>query len=441
MSAQMFQSAIAETWLIHFLPLPSYLLLPASAVYNQLVPLVFNTKFMKRLSYLFLIPLVLFSQVQLTLAAAQFSDLAGVAGDQLDAITSLSSSGVIKGYGDGTFRPQALISEKEWGLLVSRAIHDQDDTGLTDQPITRLGALYLLSAMWHLDWHQETLAANFSDVYSNSDIQVVNYFSRKGIIHGRSTTEFVPQGMLTRAEAAKVLSLAQSNVLTNGQINQTNNISSSVPLTSAGLQVTQNVVEIIDVSPLNLGPGQTGTLLFTIKNNGDLETGLQEGTDYRVSVLSGDVHVTSVSELGNGLYQAMFQASTNAAAGPVNIQITAFMGTTFHTDINQFLQQRAEAQVSLAQLVPNRLYSNQKAQIIVTPQGIGGSSVTGLDISAEVTHGAGTIIEPVVESPVGSGIYIGTYQATGSGGQDVEITVRVNNLSSRPQTVVTGHIL
>ncbi len=403
---------------------------------------------MKRSSYLFLIPLMLCSQVQLTLAATQFSDLSGVASDQLEAINSLANGGIIKGYGDGTFKPQSLISEKEWGLLVSRAIHNQDDAGLTDEPITRLGALYLLSAVWHLDWHKETLAASFRDVYSNSDIQVVNYFNRKGIIHGRSATEFVPQGMLTRAEAAKILSLAQANILNNGVVNQiVPTISfSPVPLVSPSLQITQNVVEIIDVSPLNLGPGQMGTLLFTIKNNGDLETGLQEGSDYRVSVLSGDVSIISVSELGNGLYQALFQASRNAAAGPVNIQIMAFMGTTFSTDINEFLNQRANAQVSLpqvslAQLVPNRLYSNQKAQIVVSPQGIGGAAVTGLDISAEVTHGAGTIIEPVVESPIGSGIYIGTYQASGSGGQDVEITVRVNNLASRPQTVIIGHIL
>lgn len=401
---------------------------------------------MKRLSYLFLISLSLCLQIPLTLAANQFSDLAGVSGDQLEAISSLSASGIINGYGDGTFRPQSLISEKEWGLLVGRAIYNQDDAGLTDEPITRLGALYLLSAVWHLDWHKETLAASFSDVYSNSDVQIVNYFSGKGIIHGRSASEFVPQAMLTRAEAAKILSLAQQNILNTANGITPTSSSSSIHLTSPSLQVTQNVVEIIDVSPLNLGPGQTGTLMFTIKNNGDLETGLHEGSDYRVSVLSGDVHIISVSELGTGLYQALFQASTNAAAGPVNIQITAFMGTTFRTDINEFLQQRANAQVSLpqvslAQLVPSRFYSNQKAQIIVTPQGIGGAVVTGLNISAEVTHGAGSIIEPVVESPLGSGIYIGTYQASGSGGQDVEITVRVNNLASRPQTVITGHIL
>lgn len=401
---------------------------------------------MKRSAYLFSILLFLCSQVPLTSAANQFSDLSGVASDQLEAINSLSNNGVINGYGDGTFRPQSPISEKEWGLLVSRAIHGQDDLGLTDEPITRLGALYLISAVWQLNWHQSALATSFSDIYSNADIQVVNYFAQKGIIHGRSASEFSPQGMLTRAEAAKILFLSRSNILSDGLANPISGESSAVPLMIPGLHVTQNVVEIVDVSPLNLGPGQTGTLLFTIKNNGDLETGLQEGIDYRASVISGDVRIINVSELSGGLYQAVFQASINAAAGPVNIQITAFMGTTFHTDINEFLQQRANAQVSLpqvslAQLVPSRFYSNQKAQIIVTPQGIGGAAVTGLDISAEVTHGAGSIIEPVVESPVGSGIYIGTYQASGSGGQDIEITVRVNNLASRPQTVVTGRIL
>lgn len=398
---------------------------------------------MKRILFVAMISSLLLAQTTMV-SAVQFTDTSTLSVDLLDAVTSLSGQGIIQGYGDGTFRPQQSISEKEWGLLVSRAVHNPDSAGLSDEPISRIGALYLLAATWHIDWSKESLAHQFGDVHSNSDTQIVNYFARLHVIQGRTATLFAPDGYLTRAEAAKILLLAQ-RALTD-PTNSSDSSSDSVLLTPSQVTITQNVVEIIDVSPLSLSPGQIGALFFTIKNNGDLETGLEEGIDYRASVLSGDVRILSASELGNGLYQVTFQASTNAAAGPVNIQITAFMGSVFSTDINQFLQQKAQAQVtapsvSLARLIPNRFYSNQKAQILVTPQGIGGSPVTGLEISAEVTKGSGTIIEPVTESPVGSGIYIGTYQATGSGRQDVEITVRINNIASTPQTIIRGTII
>ncbi len=377
-------------------------------------------------------------------SAVQFTDTAALSGDLLEAVTTLSNQGIIRGYGDSTFRPQQSISEKEWGLLVSRTVHNSDSAGLSDDPISRIGALYLLAATWDIDWSKESLARSFSDVFSDSNTQIVNYFDRLNVIQGRSSTTFAPEGDLTRAEAAKILLLAQRLLL--GTSNASGQFPESVVLRPSQVNITQNVVEIIDVSPLSLSPGQIGTLFFTIKNNGDLETGLQEGSDYRASVLSGDVRILDSSELGNGLYQVTFQASNNAAAGPVNIQITAFMGSVFSTTINDFLQHRADAQVtapsvSLARLVPNRFSSNQKAQILVTPQGIGGAPVTGLEISAEVTKGSGTIIEPVTESPVGSGIYIGTYQAMGSGRQDVEITVRINNIASTPQTIIHGTII
>jgi hypothetical protein len=398
---------------------------------------------MKRIVFVAMISSLLLAQPPIV-SAVQFTDTGSLSGDLLEAVTTLSNQGIIRGYADNTFRPQQSISEKEWGLLVSRTVHSTELDGLSDDPISRIGALYLLAATWDIDWSKESLARQFADVFSDSNTQIVNYFARLNVIHGRTTTTFAPEGYLTRAEAAKILLLAQRLLL--GPSSASRQFSESVVLTPSQVNITQNVVEIIDVSPLSLSPGQIGTLFFTIKNNGDLETGLQEGSDYRASVLSGDVRILEASELGNGLYQVTFQASTNAAAGPINIQITAFMGSVFSTTLNEFLQQNAQANVtapsvSLARLVPNRLYSNQTAQILVTPQGIGGAPVTGLEISAEVTKGSGTIIAPVTESPVGSGVYIGTYQAMGSARQDVEITVRINNIASTPQTIIRGTIM
>jgi hypothetical protein len=184
-------------------------------------------------------------------------------------------------------------------------------------------------------------------------------------------------------------------------------------------------------------------VLFTVTNHGDPWEGLLYNTDYIVSVLSGGVHISNAQELGNGLYQVLFRAPSYVPAGPINIQITLLHAGNYKTDINEFLNGQQAAQVdstriSLAQLLPATLSSGEEAQILVTPRDSRGRPVSGLEVVAEISKGGGEIISPVVESPVGSGIYIGTYRARGQGGSRIEIIVRINNLASRPQTIIYG---
>ncbi len=362
-------------------------------------------------------------------SAATFSDLSGVADDLIASITELEMQGIVHGYGDGTFHPNATVSEQELARMLLRSRGEPENVSLySGSALTRIEALRLIKTLWRLET-ASTAQTSFADVGSN-DQHLVALFTEKDIVHGYSSLVFGPNAYLTRAEAAKVVLRSRS----------------AFPLTSPpALTISQNVVQIVDVSPMTLQPSGSGSVLFTIKNNGDLKSGLVYRDDYIASVVSGGVRITGSSEIGNGLYQLTFIAPANAPSAPVNIRITVFMGSVYSTDINEFLANKYQAQVSeprvsLAQLVPNVIASGNTAQIIVTPRTTNGNPVSGLEIVAEVTKGAGDIIETMAENPAGSGVYIGTYKARGASGSEIEITIRVNNLASRPQTTVRGTV-
>lgn len=375
----------------------------------------------------------------LPVQAITFSDIDTIASDLRVAVQTLADQGVIQGYGDGTFRPNWNITEKEWALLVLRPLRDNPDVSMySDKPILRLDALKLLAASWHLNWQNESQVPVFNDIVGWQDNSLVNFFYYAGVIRGRTTTEFGPSLTMTRAEAAKILLLAKEFWQP-----QKGTLLTPTPTPTTG--ITQNVVQIVDVVPLTLSPGQTGSILFVIKNNNSLQGGMVYQQDYVVSVLEGNVSILGSSEIGNGLYQIIFKASAQSGQGNINIQITVFLGSVYRTDINEFLRNRQvmiqNATISLARLIPSVISSGNEAQIVVTPQDHNGNPVTGLDVSAEIIKGPGTITVDPVETPAGSGVYLGTYKAGSSvSGTPIEILIRLENIASRPQTIIYGTI-
>lgn len=366
-----------------------------------------------------------------SVGAVAFPDTAAIASDLSMAIDSLAGEGIVRGYEDGTYRPNNTISVQEWArlLLRTKSLPENVDTYLS-LPISRIDALKLLLTVWQVSPLEAT--SSFVDI-PPSEQSTVAYFEQKNIVRGRALGMFAPQSPLTRAEAAKILFLAR----------QSNLLATSLPTTA--VTVTQNVVEIVDVSPMTLTPSGSGSLLFAVRNHGDGLTNLAYNQDYFVSVLSGGVIITGTNELGNGLYQVLFRAPSYVPAGPINIQIAAMVGRGYRTDINEYLRNKNLARadrevVSLARLIPSTISSGDTAQIIVTPQDGRGDPVTGLDVVAEVTRGSGDIVSPVMETPIGSGIYVGSYRARGTAGSQVEITVRIDNIASRPQTIIHGTV-
>ncbi|RCX20619.1 polygalacturonase [Fontibacillus phaseoli] len=111
-----------------------------------------------------------------------------------EAASAAAEAGLIQGYADGTFRPNAEISREEMAVMAGRALKLLDADG--DLPsATTLGSFRNAARLQ--DWARE-------DVQTLLDA---------GIIQGQSKDRFAPQSISSRAEAAVVL----SRLLVRGQ--------------------------------------------------------------------------------------------------------------------------------------------------------------------------------------------------------------------------------
>ncbi|TCM85700.1 Ig-like protein group 2 [Paenibacillus sp. BK033] len=108
-----------------------------------------------------------------------------------EAINILTSAGVLKGYGDGTFRPDAEISRQEMAAVLSRLINKATPT-----------------------------TNNFNDIAGSWAADSINALSNAGIVNGTGNGLFSPNGDATRAESIQMIyNLIKVLV---GQLNSTN---------------------------------------------------------------------------------------------------------------------------------------------------------------------------------------------------------------------------
>lgn len=95
-----------------------------------------------------------------------------------EGILHLTELGVIQGYADGTFKPDQYLSRAEAVELVGRIVELKNFTA-TKVPFQDINR----------SWNQENIKLAFA----------------AGLIEGRSADQFVPEGMVTRAEATAIL--------------------------------------------------------------------------------------------------------------------------------------------------------------------------------------------------------------------------------------------
>ncbi len=100
-------------------------------------------------------------------------------------VKTAAGYGLISGYEDGTFRPNAKITREEAMVLVSRAMKL---TGLSAAGSSPVLAEYSDAAKL-ADWAKEAAAASIST----------------GLVSGRNQAELAPQEMITRAETAVII--------------------------------------------------------------------------------------------------------------------------------------------------------------------------------------------------------------------------------------------
>ncbi|MFD0711821.1 InlB B-repeat-containing protein [Paenibacillus sp. GCM10027626] len=113
-------------------------------------------------------------------AALTFTDTTKIGTWAQKAVAQAVQAGIIKGYEDGSFRPDAVITRSEMAAMIARALQQTDElnaaTGFADDKDIPL-------------WARSAVAA----------------IKKLGIIEGRSTNKFAPDAKTTRAEAVTVL--------------------------------------------------------------------------------------------------------------------------------------------------------------------------------------------------------------------------------------------
>jgi 2',3'-cyclic-nucleotide 2'-phosphodiesterase (5'-nucleotidase family) len=107
-------------------------------------------------------------------------------------IDILASRGFIKGYGDGTFRPDATISEEEAVVVLSRALGVKDFEGVS----------YVLGK-----FTDASLVSSWAKDY-------LNFMVGKGILNGYSDNTLRPKALMTLAELAPIIVTARFPTVT-----------------------------------------------------------------------------------------------------------------------------------------------------------------------------------------------------------------------------------
>lgn len=117
-----------------------------------------------------------------------FSDVAGGRW-YTQPVATLAKMGVLRGYPDGTFKPDSIITRAELVTMIMRLVTiTSDDLGTASVPADVIG-----------HWAEK----NITDAY------------KLGIVHGRSASAFVPNEAITRAETVQLI----NNLLGRSHLN------------------------------------------------------------------------------------------------------------------------------------------------------------------------------------------------------------------------------
>lgn len=103
------------------------------------------------------------------------------------SVRTAASAGLINGYADGSFKPDASVSREELAVMVERVLHF---AGTAE------------------DTAAGSVSTSLSDAQAISTwaVPAVNTLSNIGIMEGDGKGRFAPTASVTRAEAAAVLS-------------------------------------------------------------------------------------------------------------------------------------------------------------------------------------------------------------------------------------------
>jgi hypothetical protein len=113
-------------------------------------------------------------------SALTFTDKAKIGAWAQKAVAQAIQAGIIKGYEDGTFRPNVVITRAEMATMLAKA------SGKT------------------IESNATTGFADDKDIPAWAKASVA-YVKQAGMVKGKGNNQFAPQDQATRAEAVTVL--------------------------------------------------------------------------------------------------------------------------------------------------------------------------------------------------------------------------------------------
>jgi len=102
-------------------------------------------------------------------------------------IETAKNAGLLKGYADGTFRPNNEVTREEFCVMAERGVNLEDAVNLTDSPFSDVS---------------KTLTPSSNDA--------ILMLSAQDVISGYQDGTFRPKAQVTRGEAAKIISLIRT---------------------------------------------------------------------------------------------------------------------------------------------------------------------------------------------------------------------------------------
>ena len=115
-------------------------------------------------------------------AGAAFTDAADINPDNADAVELLTTLGIIKGYEDGSFDPEGVVTRAEMAKMIYSIRNGGNDNASAHVGNT----------------------TSFTDISGHWAEGYIKYLQNTGIVAGKSATKFVPNAQVTTTEAMKM---------------------------------------------------------------------------------------------------------------------------------------------------------------------------------------------------------------------------------------------
>ena len=115
-------------------------------------------------------------------AGAAFTDAADINADNADAVELLTTLGIIKGYEDGSFDPEGVVTRAEMAKMIYTIRNGGNDDASA----------------------YETVTTSFTDINGHWAEGYIKYLQNTGIVAGKSATKFDPNSQVTTGEAMKM---------------------------------------------------------------------------------------------------------------------------------------------------------------------------------------------------------------------------------------------